>query len=438
MRSRRALGRGQSMVSGVAFEAQGGQRLITAKQRKTVRMVKELAALLRRDEPSEWPGLRLHVGELPSRTGASLFTLGCAIDGGLQQAVVGWRGAQRFVFGIVPRKHREDMWEWIVRRHTTSQWRHKRTAYGLHGIRAWHQRVYRFAEFIAAYCNGDAREIWNRVPDGVQPIDHVRSILFAMRFGPALSRMFVGGLLDHGLLQGDSAFKDDIHVKRAMYRLGLAPSQQGAAVLDAGLRFFGKNNWDIDLALYRLGTQGYKTRRQIERYHRQRILEKRDERVTKLWHERRRGWLAVVRKALENAADKLRTRGWNVTPSNGKGYVGFSVDTKRGVLGTEFNNKSLYVWIGASVNVPEACMEAWSEVEFDINGKPARSSVLRDQLRAEGYICSYNDADEWETHYRTMRDYSMSARPENISRGLTARLAREAEKTVDMLEAIAR
>jgi hypothetical protein len=401
-------------------------------------MIRRLAKLLRKDGPSEWPGLRDRFGEQPSRIGANIFVLGCAVDGGQQTADVAWRAAQRFVLGVVPPKEREHVWDWIVRQHTLTEWRRRRAAYGLHRNRIWHTRVYRFADFIAKYVGGDPRNIWRRVPEGVEPMDHVRSVLQTMRFGPALSRMLVGALLDHGLLKGETAFKDDIYVRRGMRRLGLASSESNLAVLEAGRRFFGKNSWAVDLVLYRLGEQGYRTRRQIERYYRQRVLEKRDERVQQLWKKRRRAWLSIVRRALAEATAKLQAAGWSSISNHGKDFLGFLVSTKRGALGSEFRNESLYVWSGVALNVPETCIEVWNQVEFDIDGPVARSLKLRDRLRAEGYNCSYNDAGGWEIHYKLMRNCSISKRPKNLSRGLAGALVRGTEKAVRMLEGVTR
>ena len=117
-------------------------------------MVRKLAEIMRRDEPFEWAGLRRTFGEQPSLPGANLFILGSAVDGGQQPADVAWRSAQRFVFGIVPPAEREWVWDWIVRRHTPGEWRRKRRAYALHRNRAWHDRVYRFAEFISKHLDG--------------------------------------------------------------------------------------------------------------------------------------------------------------------------------------------------------------------------------------------------------------------------------------------
>jgi len=69
---------------------------------------------------------------------------------------------------------------------------------------------------------------------------------------------------------------------------------------------------------YRLGEQGYETRAQIERYYRQRILEKRDKRVWDAWTEGRSGLLSLVRAALVKTARKYQGTGWTANPATGK------------------------------------------------------------------------------------------------------------------------
>ncbi len=406
--------------------------MITPQQRQMAMMIRKLAKLMRKDVPNEWPGLPGQFGGQPSRTGANIFILGSAVDGGQQPADIAWRAAQRFVLGVVPIRERERMWDWIVRYHTLSDWRRKRSAYGLHRNRLWHSRVYRFAEFISRYLNGDARNIWRHVPDGVASIDYTRSILHAMRFGPALSRMVVGALLDHGLLKGDSAFKDDIHVRRGMRLLGLASSKAGRAVLEAGERFFGANSWEVDLAFYRLGEQGYKTRRQIESYYRRRIDDRGDEDVRCRWRKQSRGWQNVVNTAIA-AIEVQLGESWEVIPNHGNDYLGFEIRTTRGLLRDEFMREYLQVWTGAALNVPEACVEIWNHVEFDIDGPVARSLKLRDALRAAGYKCSYDDFDRWETHYKRVRNCSIAKRPERLARGVLRSLSGATEEAIDIL-----
>src|SRR3979409_579971 len=45
---------------------------------------------MRKDEPSEWPGLPNRRGEQPDRVRANIFLLGCAIDGERRPAGVTW------------------------------------------------------------------------------------------------------------------------------------------------------------------------------------------------------------------------------------------------------------------------------------------------------------------------------------------------------------
>jgi hypothetical protein len=387
---------------------------MTPTQRRSVTMVKRLARLMKRDAPNEWPGLRDAFGRAPSRLGASLFFLGSAIDGGRQPADVAWRSAQRFVLGIVPLHARDEVWSWILRTHTLTTWRRRRRAYGLHRIGAWHDRVYRFARFIIDNLNGDPRNIWRRIPEDVDPIDHLRSVLYTMRFGPALTRMVVGALVDHGLVKGDTAFKDDIHVRRGMKALGLSRSQNSRDVLEAGLRFFGRHSWKVDLVLYRLGERGYKSRAAIERYYRERLIERRDDKVRAQWKQQQERLRKIVRAAMANARKRARLSGWRFEVADDGDSIGFLMSRRRGIGATDFVRNSLEVWVGLSVNIGEATIAAWTQFDFDIESRVARSEALRDALQHERYKCSYFDADGWEMHCRRLLGIPM-ARASSVS-----------------------
>ncbi len=324
---------------------------------------------------------------------------------------------------------------WITKRHTQSEWRRRRLTYGLHRVRIWHERVYRIARFIVENLDGDPRNMWKRVPGGVEPIDHVRSVLHTMRFGPALSRMVVGALRDHGLVKGETAFKDDIYVRRGMRVLGLASSERSGDVLEAGVRLFGKNSWDVDLVFYRLGESGYTTRAQIERYYRERIIERRDKKVEQGWQLYRRGWLEVIRAASEKAAERIERKGWMIEPSHDRTSLGFLVTRDRGRFAGEFKKGYLQVWSGVMANVGEACIELWNQLDFDIESPLAQSLRFRERLREEGYACSYDDSDGWERHYKLLGRFPIRQRPRKVGRRVSNALARASERAVRMLTA---
>lgn len=398
-------------------------------------MLRELAEVMRRDEPIEWCGLRKKRGQQPSRIGGHLFMLGAAVDGGRQRADVAWRATQQFVLGTVPRRERQWVWDWIVRRHSRRQWSRMRRAYSLHRSRAWHDRIYRLAQFISVNLDGDPRNIWRKAPDEVDVIDHVRSVLYTMRFGPALSRMVVGALLDHGLVKGETAFKDDIHVRRGMRLLRLARTDGSKDVLESGRRFFGANSWKIDLALYRLGEQGYRTRAGIVKYYLDRVVNKRDEKVRQTWLRRRAEWRPIVQASRDLTTNRINDKGWITAPSSSRGYLGFTLASRRGRIATEFRSERLEIWSGVMANVAEASIEVWHEVGFDMNSSVARSLKVRAWLRGEGYKSSYDDATKWETHYKLLRHFPVTRRPGRVARGVSAAIARRAEKLVRMLEA---
>src|SRR5262252_7730881 len=155
-----------------------GQRIVvTARQRETVNMIRKLAKIMRKEEPIEWCGLRKEMGKQPSRVVAHLFFLEAAVDGGRQRADTAWRAAQAFVLGIIPRRQRGRVWDWIVEEHSFRRWQRHRSVYALHRTQAWHDRVYRLAEFMSKNLHGDPRNIWRQVPGDVEPIDYVRSVL---------------------------------------------------------------------------------------------------------------------------------------------------------------------------------------------------------------------------------------------------------------------
>src|SRR6266581_4154778 len=156
---------------------------MTREQSRRVSMIKHLAKYFRRAAPERWAGLPDKRGARPTRLGANLFVLGCAIDF-RRDGDSAWDAADYFLFNIVPSSQRERMWNWIVETHTPRRWDEKRAAYGLHRFPAGHKRVYRIARALVSLVDGDPRNLWRHAPKSVESIVYTESVLHAIQFGP--------------------------------------------------------------------------------------------------------------------------------------------------------------------------------------------------------------------------------------------------------------
>lgn len=410
----------------------GMEPMSTPRQRRMAAIIKTLASLFRKEDPGGWIGLRAKAGQQPSIVGANLFLLACSIDGQQREERVN-RVAQRFVFGIVPKANRPSMWKWIVANHTPLTWRRKKLEYGLHHLTAWHDAVYDFARFIESNLDGDPRRIWRGCPPDVIPMDYVRTVFHLMGLGPARSRMTVGALRDHRLITGSSDFKDDIHVRRGMKRLGLARSDSSDDVLSAGREFFGQDSWVVDLVLYRLGKRQACTRTQVQREYQQRIVEKRDKTVRQSWAAQETRWREVVRAAANETHRAMHSRGWGIKPSHADQAAGFLVHRTRGRLSSLFMGNELYIWNGIALDVQTASVQLLHGLEFHPDSRVSGSKAFRNMLVKEGYDPWYDDRQRWETHYRILDSFRYHRNPDRVGHHVSRALVDASLKAELML-----
>lgn len=199
-----------------------------------------------------WPGL-----PIPRRTytvrermpraereGADLYLLGCSVDMNEFTWRV-WSGAEQFCEAL-PASGRQRLWHWISERplNEWNDWRPK-----LHRYDKRHTMIRSVAKTLVDNYGGDPRRIWE---------DHqgagVLSILEnTLGLGPQISRMTLGGLRDHKLVQMNrSPFKADRWVCQVMKALELSATENPLDVERAGDELFA-DPWSVDGALWELG-----------------------------------------------------------------------------------------------------------------------------------------------------------------------------------------
>lgn len=138
-----------------------------------------------------------------------------------------------------------------------------------------------------------------------------------------------------------------------MYRLGLSRSIRNRDVLEAGESLFGKDNWQVDRVFYRLGKDGFETRKQIENYYRSQVLGKRDQDILRSWRRHEQDWSTIVRKAKTLVREHVQGDGWTVREERQSEAIGFYFYLLRrhGGLSAEFANGDLYLWTGIWLDV---------------------------------------------------------------------------------------
>jgi hypothetical protein len=199
-----------------------------------------------------WPGLpvptRSHSVQetMPraERAGVDLYLLGCSVDMNEHTWRV-WSGAQNF-YESVPASERPRLWEWISK-HPPNEWNNRRPK--LHRYTKRHAKIHCIAQTLVKKLGGDPRKVWE---------DHEGSKVLSvleddLQLGPQISRMTLGGLRDHKLVQmRRSPFKSDVWVCRAVKALKLSPTERPVDVERAGEELFD-DPWSVDGALWELG-----------------------------------------------------------------------------------------------------------------------------------------------------------------------------------------
>jgi endonuclease III len=206
-----------------------------------------------------WPWLQHEDGRLVAPLpvkDANKFVLGCIINQA-RRADQSWAAAQRIAeesFGDP-----DELWA-VIATFSADQWAEQYARLRpIVGLRARHDRVWRIGSRLAAEYAGDARLLW----EGQTPSE-VQHRLDDLGFGPKISRMTVGALIDTGHLAGSGDLAPDTHVRRVLGRLVRGET---AAVDDAillGRLVNPPNPWLLDAPLYQLGIEVCRKRPRCE------------------------------------------------------------------------------------------------------------------------------------------------------------------------------
>lgn len=119
----------------------------------------------------------------------------------------------------------------------------------LHFVPAAFDRVVRIGRDLCAQYDGDARLVWEGCTS-----DEVLRRLTTLRAGDKISRMILGLLLQRGLVQAPCDVKADRHVTRVLGRLLGDPRMTPSGAVEAARSVYPANPWDLDHALFLLGT----------------------------------------------------------------------------------------------------------------------------------------------------------------------------------------
>lgn len=190
-----------------------------------------------------WPGLP-PAGVRFTRRQANRFLLGASIDYQVK-ADVAWERARAFV---VEMGDPESVWRALLRRYSRRAWMKRWAHQPIHRFPKGHERVWRLAGEIVRRYDGDARVIWQ----GQGPKE-VLGRLLDIRFGPQLSRMVVGALIDKRQIRGSGDVKADVHVRRVLGRLMGAGRPSPLEVTRLTRLMWPRNPWRLDQPLYQIG-----------------------------------------------------------------------------------------------------------------------------------------------------------------------------------------
>ncbi len=281
-----------------------------------------------------WPGLPSTPGVEPTLEQANFFFLGCCVD--LQERYkVAWNKARRFFTTVVPSPNRASLWKWI-NDHSEEEWIRRQREYDLHRFPAFHKRIHRIAKALVDKFDGDPRGIWNRSNGR----DIMAFLNDDLEVGPALSRMILGALRDHKLVNiGKSDFKPDRHICRLMHILGLAPTAKPEDAIKSANELFA-DPWAIDNALFYLSTE----------------YEIADTQALLNFHHRMQKWiqlrldLATAIKAVsQTLLELLGEQTWSVDFHSSPHWLGFYLTRTTGPLSVPMSTddgSALWAWIG--------------------------------------------------------------------------------------------
>ena len=117
-----------------------------------------------------------------SRSDANKFFLGAIIDYQIN-AEKAWENSRRFSEEII--KDPENLWHKITNI-TFEEWMSKKKEYSLHWLNKAHERVWKIAQRIVRYYDGDTRNIWQN-----QTAGEIISRLEDLHVGEQISRMII-------------------------------------------------------------------------------------------------------------------------------------------------------------------------------------------------------------------------------------------------------
>ena len=310
-----------------------------------------------------WPFLPTQRGKQPTAAQANAFFLGCCINYH-QLTRTAWRKADEFCRTHVGLANRERLWSWIAR-HSRHDWESRWAECGyLHPTPARHRKLYDIAMILRDRYRDDARELWRK--ENVGRLVEVLEDQLAI--GPALTRMVIGALRDHRLITLKSSdVKPDIHVVRLMNAMGLSKTTKAVQVAADARRWFPKDPWVADLALYTLGASyGARTRADVLRIYRA-ILDWRTVHPT-------------LKRSLKGMVDDLKLASDGVLrfyPDSSLHWAGFDlVEIRGGLKKAMYDDETLWAWVGFGFDgkLVSAPTIAGSPEHFT----PAVKAVLRD------------------------------------------------------------
>ncbi len=314
-----------------------------------------------------WPFLPTQRGTQPTAAEANAFFLGCCIDYH-QRTRTAWRKADEFCRTHVGVANRERLWSWIAG-HDREDWDSRWAEYGyLHPTPARHRKLYDIAIILRDRYQADARELWSK-----ENVGRLREVLEdQLAVGPAIARMIVGGLRDHRLITLKSSdVKPDTHVVRLMNAMRLSKTANAAQVAADARRWFPKDPWVADGALYTLGASyGARTRADILRIYRA-----------------IRDWRAVqptLGRSLKGMIDDLKLAsggGLRFYLDSSLHWVGFDLVEMHGDLKKAmYDEETLWAWVGFGFDGKLASAPTLSGSAEHFT--PAVKTVLKD----EGFV----------------------------------------------------
>lgn len=280
-----------------------------------------------------WPGLPDQPRIEPTIEGANFFFLACLVDWQEKTWKV-YQRVRRFCDEVLPPGQLSRLWDWIAG-HSEEEWRRHKQDYGLHWLAAGHNRLHRIARTIRDQFQGDPRIIWT----AAQSPPLLSRLNDNLRVGPGLSRMIIGALRDHQLINlRRSDYKPDIHVRAFMHDLGLSPTTKTADVLEAASLF--QDPWVADTAIYHLRAElGLRTEAEFDHYYEQ----------MSEWQRTRSQFQNRLFGAKSALSAKLDSTAWELLSDHSSHWVGFDLVRQNGPLASVMQQDDpcpLWAWIG--------------------------------------------------------------------------------------------